>query len=173
MNSCDNFIFRITIVHENSITGLQAVGVLKRLAKRLATKLGLDISPWQFYTRAWKFDWLQNPELWEAAVAMSAEADMIIISTGGHSALPATVRCWIESVLPRRQRRPMALVALLDDRGEASLAALPPARYLRQLARRYGVGFFCNLNDQSKQIELGIDSLLFRFDQGLQKAALN
>ncbi len=154
-------IFKINIVHEDTIAGLHAVGVLNRLAARLGTQLGRDISPWRICTRVWKFEWLQCPEWWEDAVAKSAEADMIIIATGKHSELPVGVRSWIENVLPRRADGLTALVALLDQRGECR--ARLSARYLRQLARQSGVDFFCNLDDRPERVEAGLKSVLSRF----------
>jgi hypothetical protein len=149
----DNAGYKVTIVHEDSVAGIQAVDFLGRLTARLGARLNLDINPWQFYTRAWKFDWLRDSKLWSEAVAKSVEADMIILASRVHGNLPAPVRSWIESVMPRKQSKPAALVALLDGRCENGFGALPPARYLRLLAERYGVDFVCNLDDDPQRME--------------------
>jgi hypothetical protein len=162
MNALDS-IFKVVIVHEDSVAGLQAANVLRQLGEQLGNQLRLDINPWLFCNRVWQFDWLQDPELWEQAVAKAVEANMIIISTGQHTELPASVRSWIESVLPRKQGV-SALVALLGGRREMHTTSLPPARYLRQLARQYGVDFFCNQNDQLPRAEPDTEPILCQFE---------
>ena len=160
MNSLNLSGFKVVIVHENTISGMQAVGVLEWLAQQLGTKLGTHINAWQLQTRAWKFEWLWDPKWWEDAVAMSVAADVIIIAGGALRELPANVRSWIESVLPRKRHGPAALVALLEGQGEAGNNMLSPGRYLRDLARQYGVDFFCNLDDRPQQAESCIEPIL-------------
>ena len=157
MKRYDGF-FKINIVHEDTVAGLRAAGVLQHLAARLGARLERDINPWQICTRVWKFEWLQNPELWEEAVARAVESDLIILAMGGRAELPACVRCWIESVLPRKREGLTGLIALLDRRWETR--PLPPARYLRQLARQYGVNFFCNFDNRPAPVESGIELVL-------------
>lgn len=157
----------MTIVHEDAVAGMEAMDVLERMAARLGTKLGQDINPWQFYTHVWKFEWLQDPALWVEAVTWSVKADMIILASGIHRELPTSVHSWIESVLPLKQAVSAALVALLNGPGENRPGAMPPARYLRHLADRYGMGFFCNLDDAPERVESGMEAVLLRFAGGL------
>jgi hypothetical protein len=165
MNTADP-ILKIIIVHEDSVAGLRATDLLKRLAARLGDKSGMDISPWEFCNRAWQFEWLQNPNLSAQALAEAVAADMIIISAGGHAELPVCVRKWIESVLARKQGGPAALVALLDGRRAAHTAALNPGPYLRQLAAQNGVDFYCNLNQWPLNFGFYIESVISRFEDG-------
>ena len=159
---------KITIVHEDTVTGLQAIEVLKRLAAQLGNRFGLDFSPWRFNSQVWKFEWLQDPQGWNEAVAAAVAADMIIIAVGAQGELPASVRSWIESVLPRKQSKCMALVALLSRKKRDEAVALTPARYLRQLAKRHGVDFICNLDPHPQRFESGIEAVLAPFGQNGQ-----
>jgi hypothetical protein len=163
MNSAET-ILKTVLVHEDSITGLRAVNLIKRLTAKLEHLLGTEINPWDVCDRIWRFEWLRNPQLWEEAVSRSATADVIIISAEDHTELPACVRSWIESVLPRIQGGQAILVALLEGHQIAGMGSLPPARYLRQLAEHHGVDFLCNLDEpeQPTRVELGIEKALSR-----------
>jgi hypothetical protein len=109
----------------------------------------------------WKFEMLRDPELWKQAATEAIEADMIIISVGG-AELPACVKNWIESVLPMKEGKPAALVALLDRGNDASGEPPRPQTYLRRLAGQSGLDFFCNTDDQPPGVESGIESIISR-----------
>ena len=155
--------FNVIIVHEDSVAGLHATNVLQKLAAQLETKLGVDVNPWEICSHVWQFEWLLDPQLCEQAVAESIKADMIIISAENNTELPSCVRSWIESVLPHKQGTTTALVALLGGPNQASSAALPSARYLRQLALQYGVDFLCNADSPSTQRETTLAPVLRPF----------
>jgi hypothetical protein len=144
----DNFDtpLKVLIVHENTTAGLQAANVLQSLATQMENKLGIDVNPWEICSHVWRFEWLQNPHLCEQAVSESIDSDMIIIATDSCTELPATIRSWIESVLPRKQGA-IALVALLGKKDGPQSGVLPSERYLRQLANHYQVDFLCQTRD--------------------------
>ena len=144
----DNFDspIKVIIVHENTTAGLQAANVLQNLASELENKLGIDVNPWEICSHVWRFEWLHNPQLCEQAVSESIDADMIIISTENCTELPATVRGWIESVLPRIIGA-TALVAILGKKDGPESGPLPSERYLRQLANHCRVDFLCHTPD--------------------------
>lgn len=158
-----NFLFKVIIVHEDTVAGMQAVNVLQQLASQLENKLGMDINPWEICSHVWQFNWLEDPQLYEQAVAESIKADMIIISTDGRAELPPRVRGWIESVLPQKKGAAAALVALLGDNHETA-AASPSVRYLRQLAAQYGVDFLCNADGQPRRTIPDMKPVLCRFE---------
>lgn len=157
--------FKVIIVHEDTIAGLQATHILKQVAANLAAQLGMEVNPWEICSHVWHFEWLQDPKLNEQAVAESATADIIIISTESETELPVSVRGWIESVLPRKQGAPMALVAFLGGRKELHAATLPCTIYLRQLAQQYGVDFICNAPDKRTGIESAVASAFSRVEE--------
>jgi hypothetical protein len=137
---------KIVLAHEDPVTGLKAIELLRRLAARLGAQSEIDRSPWELCNRAWQFDWLREPELFEQALAEAIEADMIIISANRRNELPVCVRKWIESVLARKRGGPAALVALLDGPPVTNDDILHSDFYLRQLASENGVDFHCNLD---------------------------
>lgn len=147
---------KITIVHDDTVTGIQAMQVLAKLSEQLAFRHGLKVNPWRFQTRAWRFEWLQDPKLWTEAVEMAADADMIIVSAEACQELPSGVRSWIESVLPRKLSESSALVALLNDRCDECASKHSPERYLQQLAKHHGVDFFCNLENQPDKMSMAL-----------------
>lgn len=157
----NNSLLKIILVHENLIAGIAALAVLRRLVAQLEAELEIKSGAWHVDSNVWKFEMLRDPELRVQAAAEAAEADMIIISVG-NAGLPASVRDWLESALPMKDGRPAALVALLD-RGNAASGEPPRSgAYLRRLAERYGLDFFCNSDDQSRHIASGIESIVSR-----------
>lgn len=156
-----NSVLKISILHESLIAGIAAVAVLRRLVAQLEAELKIQSGAWQIDSNVWKFEMLRNPELRAQAAADAAEADMIIISVGS-AGMPDRVRDWIESVLPMKDGRPAALVALLDRGNDASGEPPRSGAYLRRLAGEYGLDFFCNTDDQSRHIASGIGSIVSR-----------
>jgi hypothetical protein len=149
--NASNSIFRITIAHQDSLSGEQAVLLLKKLALRLESQLGTRDEPWKMDSDIWKFDWLQDSELRERAVAKTVEADMIVVAAGNEELLPQWVKDWLEAALLKKQNGPTAIVALFYENppaltdGTATANAEPATYYLRELARLHGVDFFCNV----------------------------
>jgi hypothetical protein len=156
-----NSILKIIIVHENLIGGIAAVAVLRRLVAQLEAELEIKSGAWQIDSNVWKFEMMRDPELCAQAAAEAAEADMMIISVGG-AGLPARVGDWLESVLPMKDGRPAALVALLDRENDASGEPPRSGAYLRRLAEQHGLDFFCNTDDQSRHVACGIGSIVSR-----------
>jgi hypothetical protein len=163
MNTLDS-VFKITMVHEGSIAGQQAADLLTRLRAELQTQLGMDLNAWEVCHHVWPFEWLQHHKPWKQALAEAADADMIVVSTGGNTELPACIRSWLEQVLARIKDGPVALVALLDGRRE-NAAASPPARYLRQLAEQRGADYFCNLDFQPPRVQPASEPVPSSFEE--------
>jgi hypothetical protein len=160
MDTLDS-VLKIVIVHEDLNTGIGAATVLGRLTALLETEFQIESDAWRMDSNIWKFEMLREPELGKQAAAEAVAADMIIISVC-EDELPAYVRDWIEGVLPMKEGRPAALVALLDWESDASGQSPRPEAYLRRLAGRNGLDFFCNTDDQSRHIASGIESIVSR-----------
>jgi hypothetical protein len=159
VNNTYDTLLKIIIVHEDHISGIEAVAVLGRLAAGLDAEFGLKSDGWRIDSGVWKFEMLHDPELWELAVVEAVEADMIIISAGC-AELPSRVRNWIESVLPMKVGGPAALVALLDLDHETYDEAPRLGACLRRLAEQSGLDFFCNADEQRSCIESGMESTI-------------
>jgi len=154
-----NSILKIIIVHEDLNTGIEAATILRRMAERLEAEFKIESGAWQMESAIWKFEMLRDPELRGQATREAAQADMIIFSLYD-AELPASVRDWIENVLPMKDGGHSALVALLDRKNAASSETSPPEAYLRRLAGQYGLDYFCNTDNQNRRFASGIEPLV-------------
>jgi hypothetical protein len=90
----------------------------------------------------WRFDALAKPALFERAVGIAAEADLVFCCPGNPQVLPRLVQDWIRQWLTRRTQPDGALVLL-----SPVIAGNPPSptlleRDLRETARAGGLAFF-------------------------------
>lgn len=124
---------KIFIAYETAAVAVRA----KIMAEELAAESQSECD-------SWLMDLLTHPDLCRQAATVAAEANMIIIAAGGAGEFPSHARNWIETWLPQKKNGPTALVLLLDQEGE-SLGKPPPfCVYLRQVAERGNMDFFCN-----------------------------
>jgi len=98
----------------------------------------------QVVSSVWNFALLRDPRQRQRAARKTADADMLVLSTGGRSELPAHVRHWFSSWAPWKQGRRDALVAVLDKQTPPSTNASRLRDFLRQVAEQTGMDFFCN-----------------------------
>jgi hypothetical protein len=136
MNSTDDI--KIVLLHDDPVSGVRGTSVLERVAGQLEADRG------KVDTEVWKFDVLRHPGLREHAAARIREADMIVISAAGSGELPDHVQSCLETGLSRRSEREAAMVALLDQESAHSGELPRLVSRLRQVAARFGLGFFCN-----------------------------
>lgn len=157
---------KIFVAHEDLPSGIRAVSLLNKLSASLENYLGLGDSAWQMEdNNFWNFGSLLDLDLREQVLAACIEADIIVISAGGQTQLPASVKTWIESALGRKEGRPSAVVAIFSGRQEPSTNSLLPIAYLRQLAERHGVDFFSNLDNQPQPGDSAIEAVFYpRFE---------
>jgi hypothetical protein len=134
-----NPTFRTLILYENFERGQYA----SSLCERLGRQLGPD---WQLRLTAWKLDLLRHPELLAAAVREAHEAHMIVVSAGADWQLPPEIANWIELALGN-EKRPRAVVALLDCANNRCLGETSAHRFLKQAAQRANMDFFANLSN--------------------------
>jgi hypothetical protein len=125
-------------------------------AKEMSEQLALEL---QSECVSWPMDLLAQAAVGRRAATAAAEADMIIIAALGAGELPGYVRNWIESWLPLRKTGPTALVVLLDENGETLPDPPPCCSYLREVAERGKMDFFCSasqwtLRDYSRTNEI-------------------
>ncbi len=157
-----NPVLKIVIAYEDLANGIEATAMLSRLAAQLETEFQIKSDAWQIDNSVWKFELLRDPELRKQAAAEAVAADMIILSVC-NARLPASVSDWIESVLPMKEGRPAALVALFDGENDTSGEPPRPEAYLRRLAEQNGLDFFCNTDGRFQRVESGIESTLSPF----------
>jgi hypothetical protein len=139
----ENSNFKIVLLHDGPVAGQRGLTVLERLAGQL------EMGPDELVTHCWDFDVLAQPEARGQIAGRLVEANMLILSAGGAAALPAGLKNWLEQVLELRRGHEAALVALLDweQSGGGELPRL--GAYLRDLADRTGLDFFCNQGEEA------------------------
>jgi hypothetical protein len=90
----------------------------------------------------WKFDMLELDKLQDMAAGDAAEADIILISTGGAGELSPGVQQWVELWLSRKQRESSAFVSLNEPDPDGTAESPAVGEYLQNIASRGNVTFF-------------------------------
>ena len=98
----------------------------------------------QVVSSVWNFALLRDPWQRQKAARKTADANMLVLSAGGHSELPDHARHWFSSWMPWKNGRRDALVAVLDKQTPPSANANRLCDFLRQIAKQTGMDFFCN-----------------------------
>jgi hypothetical protein len=92
----------------------------------------------------WRFDALVEQTLFERAVGIAAEADIVFCCPGNPHVLPRAVQDWICRWLTRRTQPDGALVILLPIVTGTSPSPTLLERDLRETARASGLAYFTN-----------------------------
>jgi hypothetical protein len=157
----ENCTFKVVIVYESPAAAMRAEEMRDRLATRFERCIDLE-------SDIWDFELLNCPEIREKAAAAAAAADMVIISANGAIELPEQVKAWIECWLPRKHNGQSSLVALLNEDAEFFGEPHLVAAYLREIAGKAGMDFFCNLGDRQQNI-VAREPQLFTLGESLMK----
>ena len=131
--SSSNSTFKIVIAYETDAIAIRA----KDMAEEIVSELHSEF-------QSWEMDTLAEPEYLLHAAAAASEADMIIVAARGAGELPQHVKDWIDLWLPHKKDGPTALVVLLDEEGESLRRPPVYCAYLRRVAERGNMDFFCN-----------------------------
>jgi hypothetical protein len=124
--------FSVVVAYEDGVTRDRALQLRDRLEDRLWGDFEFDFS-W------WKFEYLRDRAIAQAAVEAAARAEVIIFSAHARPELPVAVRHWIDAWLARREARPGALAALIGTTGDKGV--LPLLGFLREVAERAQMDF--------------------------------
>jgi len=141
--------FKILIVYEPWMA-YEILGVAVRpyeLSERLA---GVINSRCETDCDLWTFAMLSHPHLRDWAAAEAASANMIIIAARGDKELPDHVKTWMESWLPQRREGLATLVGILGEEAEPSGQTWRLCAYLRQMAEKGHMRFFCQADRWSQ-----------------------
>ena len=132
----EQLAFKIVIAYENFAAGIRA--------KEVSERLGAQLQPqFEINSDFWKFELLKHPQLREQAALEASEADMIVISADGAGELPVCLKKWFEIWVPEKVGRHSALVALLDREEETAGRMDSFSAYLRVMAEKGSMDFFC------------------------------
>ena len=122
------------IAYEDSVTRDRAMRMCDRLVEKFWKDFEFDIS-W------WRFDFLRDAELAQAAASTAARSDLVLISAHGGRELPAAVSHWIETWVARRGPRSGILAAMIGT-GEDPFKGLTPIHvFLREAAQRANMDY--------------------------------
>lgn len=130
----DSPILNVVVVYDNLGAGQRGMSILASLVDQFR---GARV---EIRAQLWRFDLLDDPQWFNAALGEAIRADMLIVSTGSmNSHLPATVNDWLNQCLARKQGFGGAIVALP---GAASEPDAPRFQFLKSAAIEAGLDFF-------------------------------
>ena len=132
--------FSAVVAYEDSTTRDRAMQTCDRLVQKLWKDVEFDFS-W------WRFDFLRDVEIVDAAAQSAARADLILVSAHAGRELPPAVQKWIETWLPLRKSGGGVLAAMIGT-GQDQYRGLTPIHvYLREAAQRANMDFLSQMTD--------------------------
>src|SRR5947207_10261031 len=99
-------VFSALVAYEDATTRDRAMQTCDRLVRKFWKDVEFDFS-W------WRFDFLVDGGIVNAAVNAAVNSDLILISAHAGRELPGPVQRWIETWLPRRPGGGGVLVAMI------------------------------------------------------------
>ena len=148
--------FSVAVTYADAFTRERAI----RICDHMVVELGKDLN---FTFSWWKFDYLCDPKLSRMAAQAAAQADMIIFSAHADDELSAAVRSWIESWVPKKEKQPSALVALIGTIEDPQKGLTPAHFYLRNVAQRAKMDYLPQAMVPLSDAQCGsVDSVLRR-----------
>jgi hypothetical protein len=117
----------VLIMYEDVTAARRAVRAVARLAERLEDQV-------EFCRNFWRFDLLAEPACRAAAIQDALRADVVIVATRAAREFPPLVSRWLEGCLAHREKRAIAVLALLgsDDTWSISLEDERGSRRIRE-----------------------------------------
>jgi hypothetical protein len=136
----DKEMFSALIAYEDTMTRDRAL----RICDRLVAKFWKDV---EFDYSWWRFDFLRDREILDAAAHSAARADLILVSAHSSRELPSSVQGWIETWLPLRKSGGGVLGAMIGTREDQLRGLTPIHVYLREAAQRANMDFLSQMID--------------------------
>jgi hypothetical protein len=136
-NPKDHAPVKVAFAYEDDPAFHAAMETYRRVAGQLAAQF-------EFRDFWWRFDALAKPALFERAVGIAAEADLVFCCPGNPHVLPRLVQDWIRQWLTRRTQPEGALVVLLPFVAGTTPSQTLVERDLRETARVCGLACFVN-----------------------------
>ena len=119
----------VAVVYADTAARERGISLCHHLVREFWAEIDFEFS-W------WRFRYLTDPDLAEAAARAAAAADMVILSARAREDLPQHVKDWFDLWLPAGQTRDGVLIVLTDTRNEAELSLSPSVSFAEQAARR-------------------------------------
>lgn len=133
---------RVAVLYEDTPARERAVWLGHHLALQLTGDLEFEFS-W------WRFRYLGDPQIADAAAEAASDADILIFSARADSEVPEELREFIDLWLHHRGDGAPVLVPLVEPATAEAIAASPLARLLQDTARNLGME--CLLPDQLRE----------------------
>jgi hypothetical protein len=150
----------VAVVYEDTGSRERALNLCHHLAQGFRAEIDFSFT-W------WRFRYLEDPDIAQAAAQAAAAADILLFSATRHEDLPEEVRNWTELWVPLRTRGEGVLLVLTEDTEGVELSASPLFRFLRNLARRATMDCLPRLPDDPWTAPpVAIRNLQSRADQG-------
>jgi hypothetical protein len=122
---------KATVIYDDFDFATRVAALLERVALRVHEAMKWDVKPW-------RLDVLKQSSLAEAAVAETADADLIVFALSKAHSPPAELMVWLEHWESHRQIEDLAVMVLSPDE---PAAATPLWQELKQFAGRHGLAF--------------------------------
>jgi hypothetical protein len=122
----------VTVVYQDTPGRERAIWLCHHLVREFWAEIDFKFN-W------WRFRYLAEAGIAEAAAQAAADSDIIIVSARVADELPREVRDWFDSWTVSRESREAALVVLTDSRTESDLNRSPSIGFIRAVAERAGV----------------------------------
>ena len=127
---------KAAIIYDDFDFAARTAALLERAAVRSAEAMQWDVKPW-------RLDLLKPSSLADAALAETADADLIVVTLSKTHLLPDTLLDWLERWAARRQIRDAALMVLCP---EETAGPMSSRERLKEFAVWRGLLFLGNHN---------------------------
>jgi hypothetical protein len=119
----------VAVVYADTAARERGISLCHHLVREFWTEIDFEFS-W------WRFRYLADPDLADAAARAAAAADMVVLSARASEEMPGHVKDWFNLWLPAGQTRDAALIVLTDTRNEVELSRSAFVSFAEQAARR-------------------------------------
>ncbi len=131
----------VTVVYEDTGSRERALNLCQHLVHSFEADIDFSFN-W------WRFRYLGDPNIAQAAAQAAARADILIFSATHQDDLPVEVRIWTELWLPLRIPGEGVLLLLTEAAEDPELLASPLYLFLSNLARQATMDFLPRMTDE-------------------------
>jgi hypothetical protein len=129
----------VTVVYEDTDARQRALALSHHLVRAFWAEIDFDFT-W------WRFRYLDDPNIIEAAAKATAQAHVILFSSSSSQEPSTEIQNWIELWVPRRTPGEGVILVLTAHTDDAELAASPIYSFLQSVAHRAQMDCLPRLN---------------------------
>jgi hypothetical protein len=122
----------VTVAYEDTDARQRALSLCHHLVRSFWAEIDFEFS-W------WRFRYLQDPEIAQAAAQTASQANVLVFSTSSTQYPSKEVTGWIDLWTPQRKSGEGVLLILTPDTDETLLDSTPLFAFLQTVARRAGM----------------------------------